>query len=339
MKKDRLQNSISGSVFTLPVCSVITILLLLAPFSDVLGTLRSIPFWTMLLLIALTTYVMIELNNRNTLLRIRSRMVSSVWLVTMASVAVICHTTTPPFLLSLLDSRFDEALLCTLFIAVSFSQLFRTYQKRDCVVCTFHYALFLGITSTILPHSVVFLPMFLWHQTAFLRSTTLRTLCASLIGFCFPWFITAAWCVLTDNYQPFLAWFADLTSYVLVAETNYTSLSLQEVASWSLVTLLGVIGSIHYLSTSYNDKIQVRMFFYIFVIQFLAIDAFVALQPQHFKAWMPILVLHSSPIIAHFFALTRSWFTNFLFMLSLLAVAALAYFNIFMETLPFTFNS
>ena len=41
MKKERLQNSISGSVFTLPVCSVITILLLLAPFADVAGTLQS----------------------------------------------------------------------------------------------------------------------------------------------------------------------------------------------------------------------------------------------------------------------------------------------------------
>lgn len=336
MKKERLQNSISGSVFTLPVCSVITILLLLAPFADVAGTLQSIPFWGKLSIVALTTYVMIELNNRNTLLRIRSRMVSSVWLVIIGAVAHVCHTTTPPSLLPFLNGSLDMALLCTLFMAISFSQLFRTYQQRDCVVCTFHYALFLGITSIFLPHSVVFLPMFLWHQTAFLRSTTLRTFCASLIGFFFPWFFIAAWCMVTDNYQPILTWYADLTGYVLLAESNYTSLSLQQIASWSLVSLLGIVGSVHYLSTSYNDKIQVRMFFYIFVIQFFSIDAFVALQPQHFNSWMPLLVLHSSPIIAHFFALTRSWFTNFLFMLSMMAVVALAYVNIFMEAVPFT---
>ena len=68
-----------GSSFTLPVMAVVTSLLwLLSGSADQWR-------WLTLALTALTTYIVVELNNRHALLRIRSRLVSSVFLLFMAA--------------------------------------------------------------------------------------------------------------------------------------------------------------------------------------------------------------------------------------------------------------
>lgn len=326
MNKNRLQNHISGSVFTLPVCAFVACLAWWLPvlLPDSLPwaiptaqvTDRSIAF----VLAALITYVLIEMNNVNMLIRVRSRMVSSTWLLAATTIPVVHF--------------YSDGLAAALCLAISYYLLFSTYQRKGCEVSTFHYALFLGLGSIFLPQLLVFLPFFLWHQTVFLRSTTLRTLCAALVGCLFPLLLWAAYWHVREDYAPLLRWFSVLTSYAPIEAASYLSLSLQQIASWGLLTLLAFIGVIHYLSTSYNDRIQVRMLLYIFVFQFFIVEIYVALQPQHLTTMLPILMVTSAPLTAHFFALTRSWFTNALFVLSLLSFLALGYLNLLFPWMP-----
>lgn len=330
MIRNRLQNKVSGSVFTLPVCAVVALVLWFLPWfqkgEHTLGFLEGwgkdgiIDYLVATLVLLVTTCILMELNNRNVLLRIRSRMVSSVWLIAIASVFI--------------PHGFTVSLIVTLCATAAYYLLFCTYQQRDSVISAFHYALFLGVGSILEPHLLVFLPMFLWHQIAFLRSISLRSFCAVLVGCLFPLCLWGGYWVLRDDYTAILVWWDRLVTYYELDPDTYLGLSLQQVASWGLISLLSIVSLIHYLSTSYNDKIQVRMLLYILVVQFVVVDAYMALQPQHLDAAMPLLVLTGAPLIAHFFALTGSWFTNALFVLSVLLFGALIYLNYFMETIP-----
>lgn len=319
MRRYRLQNRISGSMFTLPICAVVTLLLWIFPIQEGNGGL-SVRFsftperLAALVLTALVAYTLTETNNVNRLIRVRSRLVSSVWLISAATIPFV-HV-------------WCDGLAATACLSVAYYQLFRTYQQRDCQVKTFHYALMIGLGSLFVPHLICFLPFFLWHQTVFLRSTTLRTLCAALLGVILPLVIVAGYALATDEGSFLLLWWGKLSQYNPVSRDAYHVLEAQQWQSWATLSVWGLLGTVHYLCTSYDDRIQTRMLLYILVCQFVSIEVFVGLQPQHLDTWLPMLMLTSAPLIAHFFALTTSWFTNFLFILAFLSFCALGVINL-----------
>ena len=316
MRKGRLQNKVSGSMFTLPVAAVIAALLWWMPAGHYeLSTGIGIA------LAAIVAYVLLETNNKNMLIRVRSRMVSSCW-VFFAAVIASMHP-------------FSFGLLSSLFLSISYYLLFKTYQQQDPVRYSFHAALMLGVSACLVPHVIAFVVLFIWHQMVFLRSMTFRALFAILIGSLFPFLLWGGYCLFVDDYSMLLDWVGRLISYDRIQPSNYTALTIQAIASWLLPSLLILIGCVHYLFTSYNDKIQVRMMLYIYVVQFLAIEIFVGLQPAHCVTWLPLLLVSGVPLLAHFYALTSSWFTNFLFVLSALLLAGLAYLNLWMPLQSF----
>ncbi len=322
MRKDRFQNHISGSVFTLPVCAFIAFVLWWFPLSSeggsLLGRLQfDLSHLIALGIIAFTSYVLIEMNNVNMLIRVRTRMVTSVWLLSVATIA---------------DTHvYSAGLTASCCMAMACYLLFKTYQCRNCQADSFHYALMIGLASIFVPHCIIFLPLFLWHQMAFLRSMSVRSLCASMVGFFFPALLWVSFWVYKDDYTKLKEWFETFRTYYPIVKENYLQLTYSQIASWGLVTWLTFLGAVHYLSTSYNDKIQVRMLLYAFVSMFFTIEVFVVLQPQRLDEMLPILLMVGAPLIAHFFALTKSWFTNFLFILSMMAYGALGYLNLFYQ--------
>lgn len=301
-------------MLTLPVCAVVCLVLWWFP-TEGFSMSR---VWSALL-VAFITYVLMEVNNTYMLMRIRSRMVSSTWLIGVAAIATL--------------HGYSPALVATACCATAYYLVFATYQKQRCPNATFHYAAALSLGSIFLPQMAAFLPLYLWHQLAFLRCMSLRTFCAALIGYGFPLALWGAKCFLQGDFGTIEAWVSDLIAWQPIQLSAYTNLSLQQLASWGLVTLLGLLGAIHYLSTSYNDRIQVRMLLYIFVVQFVAVEVYVGLQPHRLDTLMPLLLLNAVPLIAHFFALTRSWFTNALFVLSALSFIALAYLHLAIPTI------
>ncbi len=322
MRKERLQNHISGSVFTLPVCAFIICVLWWFPFTSSTGSLFDrLNFdqshFAALALVALTAYVLIEMNNVNILIRVRTRMVSSIWLVS-AAVIESFH-------------NYSSGLVAAFFLALAFHLMFSTYQHRDCQASTFHYAVAIGVASIFVPFCVALLPLFLWHQTFFLRSMSIRSLCAAIVGFIFPWILWVSYCVYKEYYTYLTEWVSQLTTYYPIQWDSYTQLTYHQIASWGMVSLWTFIGAIHYLSTTYYDKIQVRMMLYSFVIIFFFVEAFIALQPQNLDVMLPMLTMAGAPLMAHFYALTKSWFTNSIFVLSVMAYIALGYFNLFSQ--------
>lgn len=315
MIRDKLQNRISGSDVTLPVCAVVAAVLWWFPGKAATPTF-DVSHVVSLAISALITYLLVDLNNRYNLLRVRSQMVASTWLIMVGTIITV--------------HPYSHGLTAALFVTIAYYLLFFTFQNDESPVSTFHWAFMLTIGSMFMPQVFLFFPFFLWHQAVFLRSMTLRTFSAALIGFIFPMLLWVGFWTLRGDYSVLLSWWTDLTTFGPVGTENYHLFTVQQVASWGLVTFLAVISMLHYLCTSFNDKIQTRMFYYILVFQFVVIETLIVIQPQDLDTLMPLLMVTSAPLVAHFFTFTGSWFTNTIFKLSILAFIGLAYLNFWM---------
>ena len=111
-----------------------------------------------------------------------------------------------------------------------------------------------------------------------------------------------------------------------------TSLPFVWQVSAGVVALLSIVSILHYLQTNYDDKIRVRMILYIYVLQTLLLIAYLVLQPVHYQTTMALLVASASPLIAHYFSLSRSILTTIFFLLSILLTAGMATLNLWLTS-------
>jgi uncharacterized membrane protein len=77
------------------------------------------------------------------------------------------------------------------------------------------------------------------------------------------------------------------------------------------------------------------MLFEVFIVMDICSFVFIILQPQHYDFLMRIMIINTAPLIAHFVALTRTWFTNAFFGLICLAAIAITAYNLWISSLIF----
>lgn len=295
----------------MPVCALLATILWWWPqqefaLSNILG----------LVLCAFTTYICMETNGVQRIIRIRTRMMACVWLV-LASCLAFMHPLEAPAI----------SAAC---LSLSYYLLFRCYQLYDSTAWIFHSFLFLGIGSLF---TAVMLPMGLLYYIyliGFLRSLTWRGFWAGVLGLAVPYLGWGAWYFLMDRTDNILDFIASHFVWHPVSCEALASLSLCWMVSMGIVILLSLVGVFHYLQTKYNDKIRVRMVLYIYTVQTILLILYLFLQPQEFQNIMALLLVSACPLIAHYFSLTRSWLSNAFFILSLLLCGTMAYFNLWM---------
>ena len=129
MTNDRLQNHISESTLTLPVCATIAVVLWFVRINP-LSFRIDVRTAVSLLSVILTTYIVMETNTANSLLRIRSRMVSAVWVMGI-SMMTFSHDVTVTW-------------ITVPLMAATHYLLFKTYQDPNPVNYTFHIFFLLG---------------------------------------------------------------------------------------------------------------------------------------------------------------------------------------------------
>ena len=264
-----------------------------------------------LALCLLTTYIIMETNAQQHIIRIRTRMMSCVWLVLSTSLSFM--------------HPLGEPLLAATFLCGSYYLLFRCYQQYQPQLMAFHSFLMLGIGSFFAP---IMLPMaisFFLYMIFFLRSLTKKAFWAGILGLIVPFWCYGAWCFVTGNAFKYRLPFNDLKPFSFVKD-----LGEAEIFSFAVIALLSIISIIHYLRTNYDDKIRVRMILYIYVSQTLLLMAFLMLQPAHYETTMALIVASASPLIAHYFSLSKSILTTLLFVLSLLLITMVAALNLWL---------
>lgn len=296
--KKFIQKRVAESALALPVAGVLCALVwLLAGFFQH-------QWWLQAGCMVVATYFTVELNTTNVLLRIRSRMVA---------VSFLMLSCAGGFLFSSLPGA-----VVTLCFVVFLLLLFRTYQDTRAVGVVYYAFLMLGLASMICVHVLYLLPLLWILMYSQLQSLSFRTLVASVYGLLTPyWIIMPLLLFPVQEQVPLLTYFSEHFGALgnLIFPISYSHFDFVHWALLVYVVLLLVIGLVHFLNKSYEDRVRTRQLYGFFAIVAIACLSLIALQPQHYDWLMRIVIITVSPLVAHFIALTSTKLTNVMFIL------------------------
>jgi len=309
----RIHNRIAESVLTLPFCVGITAFLWCFPLLGRDPEVKALNLWywelelPMLwvrflggLLVALITAAVIsETNNAQQIIRIRTRLMSSFWLLFIVCLPEI-HPCVP-------------FLLCALAYALALMLLFRLWQTDMPVLPVFHCMLCLSLGSLFwFPLIFLSLPFFA-HILGIVRSFSWRSFWAGLVGLLLPYWLWFLWGIWSESFKPLKDHLLEIRTLTLPTLQDYLEWPVGMQGVWALLTVTALVGFVHYLMTSYNDKLRVRSLLRIYLIESLLLQTLLFFQPRSWSVVLPMLIVASTPFIAHLFALTRNRLTGLFF--------------------------
>lgn len=323
----RFQNNMGASRLALPVMVLYSVclwgLMLLADYT----------LWPQCLIFLVNTYLMMELNNRNALMRRYSRMVSCSYMAFM----LMC-----PWLL-----RNMEVMGIQTFFLLTMTLLFMTYQEHSRIGGKYGAYLFLGIAAMIWPPLAFALPL-LWIADAFfLMSFSFKSWLASLLGLATPMWCILPYIVIEGRYELLDAWldalmlddstiqaFRDINTILPSA----LPLPPMKLAAESLVLAMSVTGMIHFLRNSSDDKIHVRMLFNVFNLIVMAFSLALVLlyvlplnDVPGTDILFGIILVCASPLTAHYINFTSTRLTNISVIIAMVLVLALTIIPLLQE--------
>lgn len=296
-------NVVTGTL-TLPIIALVMMVVWILPAPT------DIYLWGGLIATYVTAYLIMELNNRNSLLRIRSRMMSSTFLILMAACPSL-HSWTIDF-------------LPTVCLILGYFMLFSSYQQTRPEGYIFHSFLFISVGSIVFPPMIVLGIAYYFCMVFQLRNFTGRSMMAGLLGLLTPYWIYAAYAIwnnqLDTAFTYLFKWFEPhIPDYQLLGCTEWTTLSV--------IFFITLLSFIHFFHTAYNDKIRTRMLFYVIATVQVFLTVGVVLLPDSFELQMRLFIANSSLLIAHYLALGKGRFFNTWFDIVLCILIALGLFN------------
>lgn len=308
MRIKRFQNKVAESRYTLPFTSAYAILLCLV------GGMFANGMWGQFALLALSSYLIMELNNVNALIRIYSRMVSCSYL----ALTVMAF-----FLL-------DDIRCCILPVCMVafYLFLFSAYQDKGAVGRVFYAFVMLGVASVFFVKILYFLPIFWLLMFTNIMCGNIRTVMSSLFGIVLPYWFIGAYYLFLGNMDDIYMHFAMLADFDIMAD--WQNVEPHRLITIAFVAVLALTGMIHFRLNNYKDKIRTRMLFEIFSVVDICILLFMALQPAYNDELLALLLVNTAPLIGHYIALTNTLITNISFYFILVATAGITIFNIWM---------
>ena len=311
----RIQNIIAESRYTLPITAFYSIGIWL------IAGLVSQQWWIQFGCFVVSALMMMFLNKENMLIRIYSRLVSSAYLV-LSCAAVF-----------LFASR--SSAIMQMGAAISLFLLWHCYQDKKSVGWTFYTFLCLGAGSIVHSQVLYYLPIFWIMMAWFIFSLSWRTFFASLLGLITPyWFCLPYYALQGEDCMELLTNHLS-TLLAIVSYPDYSVLNMTQLVFLAILILLMVIGSSHFIANSYKDTIRVREIYYSFITTAIYSLLLVLIQPQCYDMVIHVLILVVSPMIAHFFALTHSRFTNILFIITLTVILLFTGYNLWISSFHF----
>lgn len=267
----------------------------------------------------LSTCLMVELNNTNALIRIYSRMVSCCFLIMMTM-----HT----FLYWNMGTA-----LTTLGVTVFLYTIFHSYQHRQAAGWVYYAFCGLSVASIAFIQIAFFLPLLWIMMFSRLLSMSIRTFSASLLGILTPYWLFSVIKVWQGDIDSLANHFRDIATFSQPFDTNM--LGIHELVSGAFILLCALIGTIHYIRTRHQDRIKTQMLYEMMITVNYAAIIFLILQPQHYNKLIGIIEICTSTLIAHFIALTHTYWTNLLTKILLVSTIAITIFNLCRPSLNF----
>lgn len=308
----RFQNKVAESRYTLPAAAAYGTLVWL-----VCGMIQH-QWWIQFACFALATYLMVELNNSNALIRIYSRSVSAIFILLSCAACFLFPSM--------------EGAIAQVSMTGSLLVLFRAYLDKQAPGITFYTFLILSMGSLAQVQLLWFIPVYWIIMGFFIFSMTVRAFIASLLGILLPYFCLFTWVVWRygDDLTPFAAHFHPLGDYEI--PFYHSGVSIPLILTFVLVVALAITGLIHYLRTSFFDKIRIRQIYYSFIFLDAVAGVFLLAQPQLYDTSLRMMIIATSPLIAHFLSLTRTRLTNIAFFVILGVAFIVTVINIWISS-------
>ncbi len=321
------QKTISSSQMTLPiVCVAVLAVWFLVPLATgeeassyiavdyglwrYFPSMLTVGYWNKglcVLLGALGVYLMAELNNANVLLRISSRLLSSL-LAILLVMAADFRSVNPGHVVMIMS-------------LLSFFSLFATYQLPS-PMFTFTTYLLVSVASLVFPKMMFFVPLY-WGLQGYLRSFSLRCLIASLLATVLPYWIYFSVSMATETMPAFVGHFltlADLRWY------DYSTITLRQALPFVFFLILFIAGWVDFCRNSFLDKTRTRIIYNVVITHGFFVLIFIALQPQCYSVLLPLMLVDTAIVYGHFFALNYTRFSHiFNLVILVLAIALWSY--------------
>lgn len=309
----RLQNKVAESRRTLPFAMLYgTAIWLLA------GLIKE-QWWLQFACFVLSILLIMRINSKNLLIRIYSRSVS------VAFIFLSCAAV-------LLFPSWRGGVVQTCFIA-TLMLLYDSYQDNTAVDKAYFAFLLLGIATMFDVHVLFYLPLVWFMMIVIVYALSWRTFLASLLGLITPYWFMIGWMLWQkeENFETLFGLFArqDILQFPFDFET--IPIPTQFVIIFTAVMM--VIGSLHFIHSSFRDKIRVRQLYYSFIIIGFYSLALLVLQPQNELAFR-MLIISTSPLIGHYWALTNSRISNIIVCTLSIALILLTAFNLWISSYP-----
>ena len=266
--------------------------------------------WAGFLLALLAMLAVRHMSNGNALMRVRTWMVPSTFILLSGAVFSI--------------HQYSAVLWAVIGYVTSQYYLLKSYQEYHAERKVFLAFFFLGASSLLFPKLLVMALFYYFSMQIQLRAFTLRTLLAGLFGLLAPLELYA--CVMSVLGQP-----EKCLEYIYhLVETGplcLFSLKLDRWVNFGFLFVLYIISCAHYSRSNFNDKIRTRMCLYIVFLQAGVLLGCCVLQPQYYELFLPFIVAEISPLVGHYLTFSRGRGGSVFFYLILLSTFLVAAFN------------
>lgn len=262
--------------------------------------------WLCLLASLLAAYLVLEMNNRCHLMRERSRMMSTVFLLLVACMGFL-H---------------DDLRSCVLALSLSATNfsLLTAYQQRNPVWNAAAAFLSLGIGICLFPPLILAVPLLWFGCYHYVQIFSARVWRASIFGLAVPVLYAALYFVWKGSPLPNLE-----QTYLHWPHYEWPSLSI--IVSVATLLVIALWSIAHFGRTSYKDNTRTRLSIQMLTMEFYFLFVLAALWPDKEGCLTAALIVCTAPVIGHYAALSESRFNNFLFWLFTFILLALLIFN------------
>ena len=193
-----------------------------------------------------------------------------------------------------------------------------------------YYAfLFLSLASLVEVRILLYLPLFWLLMLVTIHARGWRAITASVLGILTPYWFMLAWLLYSQrqefDYNQLISHFGELSAVTL---SDFAIDDLQRLLTLVVVIIPGIVGGIHFIMKHYEDKFRVRQLYYSFIYLALYTFALMFVIPSQFDMLLRILIIAASPLIGHFFALTKTKVSNIFFLVTAGVILILTIFNL-----------
>jgi hypothetical protein len=276
----------------------------------------SLPFSAILICNAiiyiLVGYLLIELNNRSDILRIRPSVLCAFYYLFV----ILC----PELYLYSLANISLLALIVSLFF------LFSSYQCYNSSSYLFHAFAVLSIGTLFFPQLMYLVP--LWYIGAsMMQSLNIRSFFAGILGFCLPYLLLLTCAVYVHQIDIFFVPFVELANFGKM--NMFAVMSIPNIITLCFFIILFFISIIHCWLIDYDNKIRTRIILHFIILLNFCILLFIVLQPKYELQLLSLFLPGNCLMTCHFFRRSSSRFSDYFFIIVIVLMILIFVFKMF----------